>query len=207
MPPRTALLLVTTLGLLAGSRARAEVQKSGPEQFPSKHELSAHLGYQAGFGEQLGDPSGLKLSAEYAYRFHRIAWFDVQLNNVFGFGARDGVCVGSNTFCYRGGWSTEIAAGVKLKFETRIPLVIEVPLLLGVDILYTRECRDNGAAFPVGRAGAGVKYFITRKIGLGAMLDFDFGPMYHASTPCRAGGTYTDFFGAFDFLLGAEFIL
>jgi hypothetical protein len=194
--------------LAQASLARGEIQRQGPEEFPGKHELSAHIGYQAGFGEQLGDPSGLKLAAEYAYRFHRLVWFDLQLNNLLGFGARDGLCLGSgNTFCYRGGWSTEIAAGVKLKFQTPVPVVIEVPLLLGVDILYNRECGDNGASFPVARVGVGAKYFLTRKVGIGVTVNVDFGPMYHASTPCRVGGTYTDFFGAFDFLLGAEFIL
>jgi hypothetical protein len=203
------LCLTLTLTLLFASVARAEIQRSGTEEFPGKHELSAHIGYQAGFGQQLGDPSGLKLAAEYGYRFHRIVWFDLQLNNVFGFGARDGFCLnGGNNLCYRGGWSTEIGAGVKLKFPLRVPLVIEVPLLLAVNILYNRECGDNGASFPVGRVGAGVKYFVTRKIGLGAVFNFDFGPMYHASTPCRGtAGTYTDFYGSFDFLLGAEFIL
>ena len=195
--------------LLSAGLARGEVQRSGPEEFPGKHEISAHIGYQAGFGEQVGDPSGLKLAAEYAYRFHRVVWFDLQLNNLFGFGARDGVCrTGAGpTLCYHGGWSTEIGAGVKLKFPLRIPLVIEVPLLLAVDVLYNRECGDNGAAFPVGRVGGGVKYFVTRKIGLGAVFNFDFGPMYHASTAlCGHPGSYTDFFGSFDFLIGAEFI-
>jgi hypothetical protein len=202
-------LLVLALPLFLTQAAHAEIQRQGAEDFPGKHELSAHIGYQAGFGAQISDPSGLKLAAEYAYRFHRLVWFDLQLNNVFGFGARDGMCLGAaNTLCYRGGWATEVGGGVKLKFTTPVPVVIEVPLLIAVNVLYNRECGDNGAAFPVGRVGAGVKYFITRKIGLGAVFNFDFGPMYHASTPCRGlPGTYTDFYGSFDLLLGAEFIL
>ena len=52
------------------SAAHAEIQQGVPEVFPSKHELSAHMGFQAGFGGQLGSTSGFKLDADYAYKFH-----------------------------------------------------------------------------------------------------------------------------------------
>ncbi len=203
---RIVALLVAVLALQGA--ARAEIQKDVPEVWPSKHELSAHLGYHLGFGGQVGDASGMKLMGEYAYRFQRVMWFDVQVNQVFGFGARDGACLQNPAaLCYRGGWSTQFAAGIKLKFTTKIPLVIEVPLLLGVVGQYNRECGDNGAAIPVARVGAGLKYFIKPRIGLGAAVNFDAGPAFHDSTACKGGGRYTDFYGAFDFLLGAEFIL
>src|SRR6185369_8423728 len=84
---------------------------------PSRHEMSVQLGYATGFGGDFGSPSGLKITGDYAYKFHRIAWFDLQLGNTFGFGSKDGRCVGStDSNCYRGGWDVEIAAGVKLKF-------------------------------------------------------------------------------------------
>jgi hypothetical protein len=45
------------------------------------------------------------------------------------------------------------------------------------------------------------------RIGLGVAVNFDAGPGFHDATACKGGGRYTDFYGAFDFLLGAEFIL
>lgn len=175
----------------------------------SRHEVSAHLGYQAGFGGDFGSPSGLKVSADYAYRFHRLVWFNLQLGNTFGFGGRDGRCANSiDSQCYRGGWDFSAAAGVKLKFETKVPLFIEVPLLVGVEVLYNRNCGDNGASFPVLRPGVRAKYFVTEKIGIGAGVNFAFGPAFHngGNSVCTSQ-SYTDFYGAFDFMAGAEFLL
>ena len=158
--------LVTVLAALSAwpAAARAQVQSGVPEVFPSKHELSAHLGFQAGFGGQLGSTSGFKLDADYAYRFHPYIWFDAALGNVFGFGSADGQCAHSVlATCYRGGWDLELMAGIKLKFPTRIPLVIEAPALVGVEVLYNRDCGDDGAAVPVIKTGGGVMYFLTKK--------------------------------------------
>lgn len=179
-----------------------------PMPWHSKHELSAHLGYHLGFGQQVGDPSGVKLSAEYAYRFHPLVWFDVQANQLFGFGARDGACLKNTAaLCYRGGWMFQAAFGVKLKFVTKIPIVVEVPILLGISGMFNRECGDDAAAVPVLRTGVGFKYFIKKRIGLGANVGFDSGPAFHESTTCKGGGRYTDYYGAVDFMLGAEFLL
>jgi hypothetical protein len=204
-------LAATTLALLLlGASARAEIQKSGPEVFPGKHELDAHLGYQAGFGGYVQNPSGFKITGEYAYQFHPLAWFDLQLSNVFGFGDRAGRCADAPAnFCYWGGWAFGFAGGVKLKWTTPIPLVVETPILLGVDILYMRDCGDNGAAAPLLRTGAGAKYFLTKRIGLGVNFAFSFGPGFHTGSAvpqCRRDG-YTDFYGSFEFNIGAEFIL
>jgi len=98
--------LAVALILSWGVVAHAEIQKSGPEVFPGKHELDAHLGYQAGFGgaSQSQNPSGFKVTGEYAYRFHPLAWFDLQVSNVFGFGGAVGPCAGAAAvLCYRGG--------------------------------------------------------------------------------------------------------
>ena len=207
---RAATLLAIGASLAAiAPQARGDVQSGVPEVFPSRHELSGQLGFQLGFGGKVGDPSGLKLTAEYGYRFHPIVWFDVQLSQLFGAGGRNGVCMDNPALlCYRGGWMTQLAAGVKLKIALKaMPLVVEVPILVGVGGMYNRDCNDDGAAIPFGRAGVGAKYFLTRRIGVGAHVDFDAGPAFHQATACRAGGGYTDFYGAFDFMLGAEFIL
>ena len=195
--------------LVASSVARADIQKTGPELWPSKHELSAHMGYHLGFAQQVGDSAGLKLVADYAYRFHRVLWFDVQLNQLFGFGPRDGACLkNAAAICYRGGWSTQFAAGVKVKIDLdKVPLVIEVPILLGLTGMYNRECGDDGVAIPVVRTGAGLKYFVKPRFGLGVAINVDLGPAFHEATACKGGGRYTDFYGAVDVLLGAEFIL
>jgi hypothetical protein len=198
--------------LVASIAAAAEIQKQGPEVFPSKHELSAHLGYQAAYGATFQNPSGMKMTAEYAYRFHELAWFDLQVSNVFGFGSSPYHCNGNvdpNAFCYVGGWAFALAGGVKLKWTTSIPLVVEAPILLGVDVLYNRDCGDNGAAGPVVRTGGSAKYFLTRNIGVGAGINFGFGPAFHSSSrgsQCNRD-SYTDFYGTFEFAFMAEFIL
>jgi hypothetical protein len=104
---------------------------------------------------------------------------------------------------YYGGWGFELAIGVKLKIKTPIPLVVEVPLLAAVEVLYNRQCSDTGVA-PALRVGGGVKYFVTRSIGVGGGVDFTGGPAFHGAGDCF--NSYTDFFGAFDFQVGAEFI-
>jgi len=205
---------IITLSLAAvcvASVARADeaVEKRSFEIQPSRHELSVDLGYQAGYGGAYGNASGMKLTGDYAYKFHPIAWFDLQVGNVFGFGGKDGRCAGSfDSNCYRGGWDMSLAAGVRLKFKTRIPVVLEVPLLVGIDILYNRDCGDNGATFPVFRPGFRAKYFVTPRIGLGAGMNAAIGPAFHSggNAVCTTH-SYTDFYGAFDFMVGAEFML
>jgi hypothetical protein len=208
MPCLRIALAVAIVALSCGSARADEIQRSGPEVWPSKHELSAHLGFQAGFGAQVGSTSGFKLEADYAYRFHPLVWFMVQAANNFGFGSADGVCANSLTVtCYRGGWDFELMAGFKLKWTTSIPLVVEAPVLVGVDLLYNRNCNDDGAAVPTFKTGGGVKYFVTRKIGVGAKIDIAGGPGFHTAGVCGNPRSYTDFFGYFDFMLGAEFML
>jgi hypothetical protein len=211
-------MFVVTLSVfalsIAGSRPAAAseeppaVTKTGSIS-DSRHDLSAQLGYQAGFGANFGSPSGIKLVADYSFRFHRLVWFNAELSNVFGFGGADGRCVNSlDSLCYRGGWDLGIAAGVRLKFKTRVPLLVEVPLLVGVNVLYNRECRDNGAAAPVARPGIRATYFVTDRIGLGAAMNLAFGPAFHAGgDPLCSTQAKTGFYGAADFLLGAEFLL
>jgi len=198
-----ALLLVSSA---LSTAARAEIQAGVRQEFPSKHEISVHTGFQAGYGAKLGSTSGFKLDADYAYRFHPFIWFNADIANVFGFGSADGFCAHAVGECYRGGWALELMAGLKFKFATRIPLVVEVPALLGVEVLYNRDCGDNGAAAPVVKTGGGVKYFLTRKIGVGGKIDMAFGPGFHGSSVCN-NQSYTDFFGYFDFMVGAEFVL
>jgi hypothetical protein len=203
-----ALLVVVSLAAVARA-GEMQIQKPSPTVMPSRHELNVQLGYQAGFGGSLGSPSGVKLSVDYAYRFHPIAWFDVEVANVFGVGGGDGPCVGMLVDqCYRGGHDLQLNVGVKLKFQTRLPLTVEVPLMVGLSGLYGRNCGDNGVALPVTRGGARLKYWVTRRLAVGVGATLAFGPAYHerGSTVC-AQGTYTDYYGAFDIMGGAELLL
>lgn len=188
-------------------------QTHGAEQYPGKVELSVKIGVQSGFAGNFSNPSGLKLFGDFAYRMSDVVWFNVQLNQLVGFGFSGGTCydnLGRGFPCgavntYYGGWDTEVAVGVKLKFKTPIPLVVEVPIGGAVEFLYARSCGDNGVAVPVLRAGGGVMYFLKKNIGVGGGFAFALGPGFHSSGTC--GGSYTDFYGAFDFGVGAEFIL
>lgn len=209
------LIIMLVAGAASVARAEDAAATAQPttvskpfEVSMSRHEISAHVGYQAGFGGTFGSASGLKISGDYAYRFHRKVWFNLQVGNTFGFGASDGRCVNSfDSFCYRGGWDLSIAGGIRFKFQTRVPVIVEVPLLVGVDVLYNRNCGDNGAAVVL-RPGVRAKYFVTPRVGLGAAINFAFGPSFHGagSTTCTAN-SYTGFYGAFDFMLGTEILL
>jgi hypothetical protein len=203
------LLFLVALGAVAPARADEAVRRTIDIQ-PSRHEVNVHLGYQAGFGGALGSPSGLKLVADYGYKVQRFTWFNLQVGNTFGFGGKDGLCVDStDSQCYRGGWDFEIAAGVRLAWQlNKIPMNFEVPLLVGVDMLYNRDCGDNGAAFPVIKPGVRAKYFVTPRLGLGAAVNLALGPAMHGggASVCKTQG-YTDFYGAFDLLIGAEYVL
>jgi hypothetical protein len=205
---RKAAIVLGVLAMAGIARAEDNQVERPFEVQPSRHEVSVHLGYTAGFGGDFGSPSGLKIAGDYAYKFHRIAWLDLQLSNTFGFGSRDGRCVNSiESNCYRGGWDFGIAGGTKLKFNPLPRVMIEVPLLLGVNVLYNRNCGDNGAAVVL-RPGIRAKYFLTPRIGLGADVTTAFGPGFHGggNQVCTTN-SYTDFYGAVDLLVGAEFYL
>lgn len=209
---RSTLLALAVLLGSAQLAAADPIQKSGREEWPGKHELQPLLGYQVGFGAQVANTYGVKLGLEYAYRFQQYAWFDMQVHNVFGAGPTGGLCYQSITHhCYWGGWGFELDAGVKVKIPIApVPLVIEVPILLGVVGVYNRECGDNGAAVPIFKTGVGVRYFITRRIGVGVTTHLMFGPSFHEESHVLCGkgqNTYTDLYGAWDFQLGGEFIL
>jgi hypothetical protein len=177
---------------------------------PSRHELLPTVGYQFGFGGAVGSPSGVKLAVDYAFRFHRLAWFDLQISNVFGFGPADGTCSADPLQrCYRGGWDFGVAAGVRWKLHPSPSVIVEVPLMAGVQVVYARDCGDTGAAVPVARPGVKAMYYVAPKLGLGGGIDVALGPAFHSagSTICKSGGSYTSLYGAFSFSLGAEFLL
>jgi hypothetical protein len=210
---RLALLVV-----LLAPAARAEIQTAGPQVWPGKHELGAALGYQAGIGSYQSKgipagaaPSGFKLLADYAYRFHELAWLHAGVNFVFG-GGCDTVTIAGGCSSFANGWIVEPMVGVKLKWKTSLPLVPYAKFDAGFVGIYNRYCGDNGFAI-VGRIGGGAKWWLLKNIGVGAELHLAVGPGVYGGTdkssPCSAIYYYdahVEAYAAFDFALGAEFI-
>jgi hypothetical protein len=198
--------------ILAGVVALASLARADklppyhPPPEPLVNELGVHLTGQAGFAGTIGNPSGIKLSVEYAHRLREWLWLDFHLGNLFGFGATNGRCLGpSGQYCYGGGWALSLAGGVKFRFTAYRPLVIEVPALIGLDVLYQRQCGDTGAAVPVFKPGSRIAYQINEKTSVGVGFNFDLAPAYHASSAACIQPAYTDFYGAFEIAIGANF--
>ncbi len=199
--------------LLLASIANAEVQKRGPEVWPGKNELSAHIGWESGLTSYFiangypsgGTPSGFKLFVNYAYRFNKMAWFDGGVNFVFGGNAG---CDGFGN-CYYGNYgnTVEPSVGIKLKWDTPIPLVPYARLDATLVGIYSRHCGDNGVAL-AGRAAGGVKYFLKNFIGVGIEGGFLMGPAFFSGAPnCNLGyAGHNELYAAIDFGAGAEFI-
>jgi hypothetical protein len=194
--------------LLVSSTAAAQ---RGSLPFSGNNGVGVGLGYQYGFGGQFANPSGFKLFFDYDHRITDIVWLDFQLNPVFGYAAAfEGVCYdpkghafACNSNLYYGGWAVEFAGGIKLRFPTPIPLVVDVPITASVMAMFNRQCGDDGAAVML-RAGGEVRYFVTKWLGVGGGVHLAFGPGFHGAGPCSPG--YTDFVGLFDFQAGVEFI-
>lgn len=208
--------LLAIAALSATPTARAQTSESsvraGAPISDSRHELSTQLGYQIGLGGPDGSPSGVKWTADYNFRFHRHAWFDLQLGNVFGVGAADGVCANGGT-CYRGGWEFTAAAGVRFRWKVEKPaLFVDIPVLVGIDALYLRGCNDDGAALPVVRSGGRLTWFPTPRVGLHAGVTAAVGPAIHSANTCQIaatgnGGSSTSIYAVIDFMFGAAFLL
>ena len=202
-------LLIATLFAGAASAQTAYVSRSY-NGFPGKDELSGQLGFQASLGG--GTPGGFKMFFDYSHRLSNLVWLNFKLNPTFGAGETRAVCVDQfgNTYdCGTGfdgnGYAIDILAGVKLKWMIqRIHLMPYANANAGVVPVFARPAGDNGAAVVI-NGGGGVKYFVTPRIGVGGELDFTLGPgFYSASNTIRS---HTEFYRAFNFAVGAEFLL
>jgi hypothetical protein len=215
--------LVTTLAfLIAAAPAAAQVaaQPAGAEATVSrgavvvdgKNEISAQLGFQASLGATT--PAGIRLNFDYARRLTNLLWLNFKLAPVFGVGPNRAVCQdrGGLYDCGSGGYALghaiDVIGGVKLKFPiARIPALIPYAQLgLGAAIMFNRPANDNGAGF-VFRTGGGLKYFVTKNIGLGGELSVTMGPAWYSETCTNCNNGHTEFYRAIDFALGAEFVL
>jgi hypothetical protein len=193
--------------------------------WPGKNEISIHVGGQAGLGGYSvtgangvffaagGPPSGFKLLFDYSYRVRDdgpfTLWLNLGSNLTIGGGCN--YIAGNHYYCglANNGDTIEPFFGVKMKFRTPIPLVPYAKIdgtLVGI---FARFCGDNGVAVAARLAG-GLKYFLTRNVGVGAELAMTVGPGFYggASAACTDYyyGSHVELYAAFDLGVGAEFV-
>jgi hypothetical protein len=172
--------------------------------FAGKDELSPAMGFQAGLGGTT--PGGFKLFFDYSHRLTNLVWLNFKVNPTFGVGTASRICYdqfGNAYDCGSGpfegnGYAIDLLAGVKLKWMTRVHVMPYANIDAGVIPIFARPAGDNGAAVAV-HTGGGVKYFVTPRIGVGGELDFTLGPGFYSN--------HTEFYRAFNFAIGAEFLL
>lgn len=202
-------LIVVILALWAHPAA-AQIQSSGPEIFPGPNEISGHLGASGGYNGTT--PGGFKLQFDYSrmtrpFRYGSV-WFNVGFSNIFGPTNRC-VRVGNFYNCGYGnsGITIEPFVGVKIKFTTGIPLVPYIKLDGTFIGILSRFCGDNGVAFGV-RSGGGVKYFLTRHIGLGVEFTWVIGPgIYTGPEQCYGPQpTRAELYLGVDYLIGLDYV-
>jgi hypothetical protein len=214
---RVSSVLVLVGTLLLASPARA-IQTSGPEVWPGKIELAAHVGGQVGIGNYWvdgrffgGPPGGFKLFLDFSYRVNNIdaysVWLNMGVNFVIGggcsFNGPNYLCNGASN-----GDGIEPFFGVKLKFRTPVPLVPYVRLDGTFVGIVNRYCGDDGFAIGA-RVGGGLKYFLTKNIGLGIDTGFVLGPGFYSGANglgCLIYRNHVEFYGSWDMGIGAEFV-
>lgn len=197
------VFLVAASPALAEETQRPIVLTQKGHHAPGSDELSAQLGFQASLGGTT--PGGFKLFLDYSHRLDRLVWLNFKFNPTFGVGDEDDICYdrfGNPYDCSYGfpgqGYAIDIMAGVKLKWMLRNHLQPYASIDGGIVPIFARPNGDNGAALAL-HTGGGLKYFVTRAIGLGAEADFTFGPAFYQG--------HNEFYRAFNFALGAEFLL
>lgn len=220
-----ACTLALALACAAARPARADIQVRGPEVWPGKSEVSAHLGFQAGLSGYSvggGPPAGFRFTGAYNFRFYDAGLFTLWLDVGFGLtvgGSCNTSAAGFGRVYACGAFSTgseiQPLAGVKLKFRTPIPLVPYARLDAFFSYIFNRYCDDNG--FAVGaRAAGGAQYFLTRNLGVGLESGFTLGPSFYPNgAPDKNVGCYTnsytypphnEFYGAFDLVVGGSYV-
>ncbi len=192
------------------ARSHADIQKSGPEEWPGRNMIGIHIGGQAGltnFGYGAGAPGGFRLELSYDYRITDMVWFDAGANFVFSTGCGVGPC----PYYSLAGNTAEPAAGIRLNFRTAIPLVAFAKFDAVLVGIWGRYCTDNGFAL-AGRVAGGANYYLLRNLGVGLQMGFTAGPAWLGgasaadcgiAAPTTAG--HSEFYAAIDFSAGVEF--
>ena len=173
--------------------AHAEIQKSGPQNWPGKFQVGAHVvGGQFGFTGY--EPSGLRFDFDFAGRLKDFSKFGLWLGGGFHYTAGGGL-YGPAGF---GGFSHELGFWAFVEFSldkliTQIPLVPYVRGGLEGGLLYYGAA---GGFFDV-RIEGGIHYWLTKNIGLGGEMSFGLG--FGAYPGLNA------FYGVYTATLGARF--
>lgn len=226
MPSSRFVAVVVAAALFAPLAARADIQKDGPQRWPGKNEISLHLGWQGSLSSYTSSASGIRVYAgsassggRFTFDYGRLLsdagaysiWLDLGFNFVVG--GCNVAFLGANYDC--SGAEFRPFGGVKLKFRTPIPLVPYAKLGAGAPIVFNRFCDDNGFGAVVQAAG-GVKYFLTRNIGVGVEGGFSLGPVAYRGVSASDAACFSkygyyydshvEFYAAYDFQAGAEFV-
>jgi hypothetical protein len=189
-----SLTLAVALSLISAS-ALADIQKSGPEQWPGKFQVTVHpISGQAGFTGN--EPSGYRFNADFAglvKDMDKISlWIGGGINYANGFFLG---CVGCGSGLNQLGFWVFVEIGLEKLLN--IPLV---PYVRGGPAGGALFYGNTGGFFDI-RIESGVHYFITKNIGLGAHMGVGFGAGFFPFV----GGTSTGFYGEWDGGLGAKF--
>lgn len=223
---RRLALAVALVTLLVPLCARAQIQKDGPQRWPGKNEISLHLGWQGSFANYTATAAGLRVYAggatsggrftfDYGYLLQDnrswSLWLDLGFNFIFA------GCTITDFARYYDCSGSEFRpfGGVKIKFRTPIPLVPYAKFGAGAPIIFNRLCGDNGFG-GVAHASGGVKYFLTKNIGLGVEGGFSFGPVAYLGVSANDTGCFDKYhyaydahielYATYDFQVGAEFV-
>jgi hypothetical protein len=206
----TGLFLVSVPAQADPDGAPLSVRREN--RFTGDNELSAHVGLQGSFGGTT--PAGAKVNVDYARRITDLAWFDVKLGATAGVGAVSGTCVdvfGRASDCgvvlSSNGNAIDALLGVKLKGVVgHYALLPYGNLSVGVAGVFDRPSTDNGVAL-VGRAGGGLKVFVTRFLAVGGDFGVLLGPAWYQATCPTCRDNRVELYRAFDVALGVELIL
>jgi hypothetical protein len=207
------LMLVPTLALAQTQQQYQPMEVSRSAMMQGKNELSAQIGFQASMGGTT--PGGVKLFFDYSRYLGKIVWLNAKLNPTFSAGGGGGVCVDQfgNTYnCGLSGFpnaghAIDALIGVKLKWPiARYKLMPFAVANVGVVGIYNRPLNDDGAAGVV-NLGGGLRWFATPHVAVGGELGVTLGGAYYTETCGYCNNAHSEFYRAFNFGLGAEFIL
>lgn len=190
----TRPLLAVALVAALAAPARADIQKSGPEVFPGKFQVGAHvIGGQFGFTGF--EASGWRLNVDFAGKIKDFDKFSLWVGGGIHYTA-GGIyaCVGCGGFQNEFGFWGFVELSLEKLFD-KIPLVPYVRAGLDGGVLYYAAA---GGYFAV-RVQAGIHYWITKNVGLGGEAAFDLGAGFYP------GALGTGFYGETDLELGARF--
>jgi hypothetical protein len=224
-----SMWFAVAVATLVAAPARAGIQTSGPQQWPGPHEISLGLGGQIGISSYYvtaptGDvlfvgnpPGGFRLQLGYDYRVSTpgvySVWIDAGINFGIGGGCSFAYQPNPRLYAYQCGYgnngdSIEPFVGVKLKFRVQpVPLVPYVRIDGSFVGIVNRFCGDNG--FAIGpRVAGGIKYWLTKNVGLGLETGFLLGPAFYSGVNiigCQNYGSHLAFYATWDMTFGADF--